>query len=309
MSLPTALPVGAGQARQQASLQTTSRVSGHEPQRGLVQPGSPRCGWRTWLGLGLAGAGGVALFSYAAYRGWLGAKVILYTSVGDGAGEFASSARRLGERLGAHVYPVQNGQDVLDAIRRHPFISRLLWVGHGTTSSFFRPGTAGVRVGADALPTWVSTETVSRVLGARMVPGFVLGLAGCSAASDPGYSSWGQQSFMSGGALSFAGQLRDDLVRWNPWLWWAELRGHAAAGGDTENPTARVFAARLTSLGRPGRSLLDLAWGDGSSQSQALIDQWTATFRGANSETWIAGEPLPNEFRRPIERLIAGKAA
>lgn len=266
-----------------------------------------RAGWRTWVGLGAAGVGLTSVLAYSAYRGWLGAKVILYTAVGEGSAEFRSSARRLGARLGAYVYPVTSGAEVIEAIRRHPFISRLLWIGHGTTRAFFLPASGGVRVGPDAWPQWVSVDTVSRTVGPRLVPGAVFGLAGCSAGANPGFSQWGAHSYMDGGESSFAGQLRDNLVRWNPWLWWAEVRAHTAPGGDTENPLSRVFTARLDQVGRRGRSLMDLAWGDGASDEDALRDLWRDTFRGPNAETWIAGEPLPNEFRRPVERLIAGK--
>jgi hypothetical protein len=136
------------------------------------------------------GAGALALIGGAVYfiSKLSGDNVIIYTAEGEGAGEFRTSAERMGQAIGATVYPARSAQDILDAIRRHRRIRRLVLAGHGTTSAFLRPGSTGIRVGADSLPTWMSTTTFAREVGPRMAIGGWIGFAGCSTASNPGES-------------------------------------------------------------------------------------------------------------------------
>lgn len=104
-----------------------------------------------------------------------GDRVVIYTASGSGAGEFRTAAERISQRIGAHLYAANNAQDVLNAVRRHRRIQRLVLVGHGTTTEFVRPGTAGIRVGGDALPTWMSVQTFAREVGPRMARNGIVG--------------------------------------------------------------------------------------------------------------------------------------
>jgi hypothetical protein len=218
----------------------------------------------------------------------IGDRVIIYTATGSGAGEFRTVANRMGERLGASVYPASNAQDILNAIRRHRRISRLILAGHGTTTQFLRPGAAGIRVGRDALPTWMSIETFARELAPRMAADGVIGWAGCSAASNPGESGWSRSSYGPGGAHSFIAQLRDAMV--GRTLWGVEHRGHATPGHTTANPAARVCEVSRAERGQPCDSVMEEEWGEGSYET--LHNAWVAQFQGAPSEAWISGEEV-----------------
>jgi hypothetical protein len=236
---------------------------------------------------------GAAVFLAGAGLGFwivarLGDKVIIYTASGSGAGEFRTVANRMGQQLGAAVYPANNAQDILNAIRRHRRISRLIFAGHGTTTQFLRPGRAGIRVGPDALPTWMSIETFAREVGPRMAADGVIGWAGCSAASNPGESGWSRASYGPGGENSFIGKIRDAMIGLT---WWGvEHRGHSSPGHTTANPAARVCEVARAERGQPCESVMDEEWGEGSYET--LHNAWVAQFQGAPSEAWISGEEV-----------------
>jgi hypothetical protein len=241
----------------------------------------------------LVAAAGAALFVAGAgasfwYVSRLGDKVIIYTATGSGAGEFRTVAERMGQSLGASVYPASNAQDILNAIRRHRRISRLIFAGHGTTTQFLRPGSAGIRVGRDALPTWVSIETFAREIAPRMAADGVIGWAGCSAASNPGESGWSRASYGPGGEHSFIARVRDAMVGRS--MWGVEHRGHSSAGHTTANPAARVCEVSRAERGEPCESVMDEEWGEGSYET--LHNAWVAAFHGAPSEAWISGEEV-----------------
>ena len=237
----------------------------------------------------LAGViGGTALVGAAVFaaKSYFGENVIIYVPEGSGAGEFRTSAERMGQAIGAAVYPARNAQDILDAVRRHPRIKRLIMVGHGTTRQFMRPGHSGIRVGNDALPTWISIQTFAREVGPRMSAKGWIGWAGCSAASNPGQSTWGVQAYGPGGENSFIAQVRDEMARTPGVLWGIEHGGHTAPGHTTRNPGARECPVSITQIGQPCESVLDETWGDDAYQTR--YNQWVSAFRGDPAEAWIA---------------------
>lgn len=228
--------------------------------------------------------GGIALGAYLLQRG---DNVIIYLDDGDGSSEFRTVANRMAGAIGASVYPAHTGQQVLDALNRHKRIKTLIFAGHGTTTQFLRPGNGGIRVGSDALPSWISTSTLARVLSFKMAPGGVVSWAGCSAASNPGESSWSYASYGPGGEQSFIAHVRDDMAR-IPWTSWGiEHRGHAAPGHTTANPAARTCRVAMTQIGRPCESLMDSEWGSGSYESEHRA--WADAFEGQPAEAWMAG--------------------
>jgi hypothetical protein len=238
-------------------------------------------------GIGAIGLGGFTVWHVLSQQG---DDVIIYVSQGSGVGEFRSVANRIAERTGAVVYPARNAQEILDAVRQHPRIRTLLLLGHGTTTQFLRPGTAGIRVGADALPTWVSTETFGQELDRRMVRNGIVGWGGCSAASNPGESGWSVASYGPGGEDSFIAHVRDAMVRRRGGASGVEHRGHSAPGHTTASPAGRTCPVSQSQLGQPCTSILDETWGLDAHQEHH--NAWVDAFQGLPAEVWIAGGPI-----------------
>jgi len=237
---------------------------------------------------------------YLALRGGTGDRIVVYTSVGRGDAEFRLVANRIAQRIGATVYPITNGQDLLNVIRRHRRIGRFILVGHGTATAFVRPGTAGLRRGADALPTWVGVQAFSRELGSRLTRGAVVGWAGCSSGANPGQTSWGAQSYGSCGHESLVANVRDTMARVPGIASGIEHRAHTAPGHASGNPAGRIFRVDTRQVGRCGSSLLDERWGSGAHQSTATRVQWVDEFRHAPAEMWIAGDDSAVPTRRAV---------
>ena len=228
--------------------------------------------------------GGIALGAFLMRSG---DNVIIYLDRGTGSGEFRTVANRMARVIGATVYPAHNGQQVLDAIRRHRRIKTLIFAGHGTTTQFLRPGHGGIRTGPDAMPLWVSTSTFARVVGPRMVPGGVISWAGCNAASNPGESEWSYRSYGPCGEHSFIGHVRDAMARLPFMAWGVEHRGHSAAGHTTANPAGRVCPVARSEVGQHCRSLMDEQWGSGAHET--MHGEWASRFEGMPAEGWMAG--------------------
>lgn len=235
-----------------------------------------------------AGIGAAVMFGFGVYvllrRSVGGDNVVLYVSEGSGAGEFRSSGERIAANIGAAVYPVRNAQDVIDAVRHHAKIRNLVLLGHGTTTQFIRPGTAGIRVGNDALPTWMSTATFAQEVGLRMTRNGVIGWAGCSAASNPGEANW-STTYGPGGERSFIAFVRDDMARIPGMAGGIEHRGHGAPGHTTANPGART--CYVDDPGSVCTSELDELWGTGAHETRR--NEWVSAFQGNPAEAWISG--------------------
>jgi hypothetical protein len=241
-------------------------------------------------GLSAMAVGGVSIWWLIRARSMTGDRVVIYTASGTGASEFRTAAQRISQRIGAYLYAANNAQDVLDAVRQHRRIQRLVLVGHGTTTEFVRPGTAGIRVGSDALPTWMSVQTFSREVGPRMARNGIIGWAGCSAASNPGQSSWSYQSYGPCGDNSFIGHVRDAMVQIPGIASGIEHRGHAAAGHTTANPSARSCLVDRDQVGQCCASVMDSQWG--ANAYQQYSQQWASLFEGTPSEYWISGDDV-----------------
>jgi hypothetical protein len=235
------------------------------------------------LGVGAASLIGVGL--YLMLRKVGGDNVVLYISQGHGAGEFRSSGERIARNTGAFIYPVYDAQTILDALSHHKLIKNLVFLGHGTTTAYGRPGHAGIRVGPDALPVWMSVDTFAREAGPRMAHGGVVGWAGCSAASNPGESSWGTAAYGPGGERSFIAHVRDAMARIGGVPRSVEHRGHSAPGHTTANPGART--CYLSQPGQECTSELEEQWGDDAYQTRHA--EWVQAFRGIPAEAWISG--------------------
>ena len=236
-----------------------------------------------FAGLGTATSFGLGIYALLRYLSY-GDNVVLYVSEGSGASEFRSSGERIAANIGASIYPVRNAQDVIDAVRRHARIKTLVLLGHGTTTQFLRPGTTGIRIGTDDLPTWMSTMTFAREVGPRMARNGVVGWAGCSVASNPGEANW-STAYGPGGERSFIAYVRDDMARTPGVSGNIEHRGHSAPGHTTANPGVRT--CYVDQPGAVCTSELDEQWGAGAYETQR--NEWVSAFQGAPAEAWISG--------------------
>jgi hypothetical protein len=235
-----------------------------------------------------AGVGAVALIGLGIYLGLRvsgsGDNVVIYVNTGSGSGEFRESGQRIARAIGASIYPASNARELLEAIRRHARIKNLVILGHGTTTAFMRPGSAGIRVGTDALPNWISTATFAREVGPRMARNGVIGWAGCSAASNPGEANW-STAYAPGGERSFIAHVRDDMARTPGVASGIEHRGHGPPGHTTANPGART--CYVDQPGAVCTSELDELWGTGAHETRR--NEWVSAFQGAPAEAWISG--------------------
>jgi hypothetical protein len=214
--------------------------------------------------------------------------VIIYGAEGEGSSEFISQARRLSGLFNAKKYPAKNAQDIMDAIKRHGKIGRLILVSHGSRSGWLRPGTAGIRVGGDSLPTFVSVDTLAKELAPRLVDGSIIAFAACSTAAEPGEPpGWEPPLFGPGGANGFAGKLRDALSAQPGIASGIDIRGHTTVGHTTENPAVRHFPVGADKAGKPGISVLDEQWGAGAYKDRSL--EWNHFFQGEKAEAWLIG--------------------
>jgi hypothetical protein len=213
--------------------------------------------------------------------------VIGYVVEGKGASEFTARARVISRSTGGSMHELRNAQDLLDAIRGHEHISRLVLLGHGTLRGYMRPGAAGVRIGSDSLPTFVSVDTLARELAPKMTRNAVIGLAACSNGANSGEVPWSAQSYGPGGENGFAAKLRDALSRQQNIASGIEVRAHTTVGHTTTNPAVRKFLVGAEHIGEPGRSVVDETWGPNSYLTR--YTEWANKFRGSPAEAWISG--------------------
>jgi hypothetical protein len=237
---------------------------------------------RLWTALGIgAGAAGIG---YLLSRGLGGTPLIVYQTTGRGAGDLRSTAERLNRNMsGSVLRAASSARDLYSAIASHGRLGPVVLVGHGTPRSFF----AGYGV---------TPEGLARALAPKLAYGTTLGLAGCRAGANPEEQDWGRSAYGPGGERSFAGLLRDALVRLGAPR--VTVRAHSTTGHSTANPAARSFVATRSQVGQPGASVLDLVWGSGAWESANLRTAWTDQFRGKAAELWVAGQPLP-QFEVP----------
>lgn len=240
--------------------------------------------WLTWkraligLGLGVVGYGLSRLVTaetrpfFAWQRG------------NTDSGEFERVARAM---AAGHAQPIvrsvasvsELGQGLATAHEQRR-LGPVVLVGHGTTRSFFPQFSPSL-----------DPATAARLIAPHIGAAQIIGLAGCRAGASSDEPDWSEATYGPGGATSFAGQLRDALAALGvPGS--VEVRAHTTTGGAGANPIARVF--RVAARGQPGQSVIDIFHGRlGAWRDTALRRAWTAGFRGASAQKWIAGEPLP----------------
>ena len=233
---------------------------------------------------------GASLGTGGAAGSGVGDKVVVYLSEGEGSAEFMISANRIAQSIGAEVHRARNAEEILQAVRAHQSISRLILAGHGSSRDFWRPGTAGIRLERDSLPEWVSVGTFAAEIAPRLSAGAVIGLAGCSAAANPGESNDVNQKLGPGGENGFAAKLRDALASQSGIATGIEVRAHSTVGHLSHNPFARVFRVSASEVGRPGVAVIDEMWGQDAHSTR--WEQWRDTFRGDLAEQWISGDDV-----------------
>ncbi len=216
-----------------------------------------------------------------------GVNVLVCVSEGHGAATFRAAANSIQSKIGGELHFAGNAREMLDAIRQHDDIRNLILLGHGTSRGFLRPGATGARVGRDALPRWVSVETLAAEIAPRLNQGSIVGLAACSTGSDPAESGWDPPIFGPGGENGFAAKLRDALSQQQGIPSGIQVRAHTTAGHTTANPAVRMFPVGASYVGTQGVSVLDSVWGGGAHMT--LSREWISKFRGEPSEDWMAG--------------------
>jgi hypothetical protein len=200
-------------------------------------------------------------------------------------GEFRRVARTLAQLTGVQPRFVRTPREILESLRGVPTIKRFIEHGHGAPRGMMvGSGQRGVRNPGRDTSNQMSVRTFARFLAPRLVPDFVIGLNSCSAGADPGRNAWGPQSYQPGGAQSFAGALRDELVRAGAPR--GEVRANAARGTHG-NPAGRVFTVDPAHVGRPGMPLIHATWGRG-----ADTRAWARAVQGARAYRWISGGDL-----------------
>jgi lysophospholipase L1-like esterase len=233
-----------------------------------------------------------------------GDTVAIYSSESKEWATFKGVAEKYVAKYGGTVYPAKDAQDILDAIRKHQSISRLIIAGHGMAYGVLRPGAAGLRTGSDSLPKFVSVETFAAELGSRLVSGAVIALAACNAGKNPGDpGNWDVPSYAAGGERSLAGKLRDALASQPNIAEGVNIRAHTTAGHTTRNPAVRRFPVGKSEIGQPGHSVLAETLGEEGLKSNR---KWATYFGGATppgkplrysyAADWIAGESVSFEM-------------
>ncbi len=164
----------------------------------------------------------------------------------------------------------------------------LVMVGHGTPTSFFEPNGAGIRTGSTSLPGWLGITDFARLLAPKLKRGFVISLAGCSAAREN--SEHDEGTWWDGGARSLAGLLRDALVLAGAPS--GEVRGHTSRGTTLLNPQGRTFYVSRAYIGRPGVHVMKLA-GRPRPTSLGYVAEWNNYARGTIAARWMLGVPIP----------------
>jgi hypothetical protein len=221
------------------------------------------------LGLTAVSLAGTAAYLALRKRGDI---VILYAGVAPEPGHvgtFREVSGRAAQLLQAPApAPVTDGQSLVNAIRAHRKIGTLLLIGHGSSTSFIRPGTSGLRIGATALPTWVGVETFAQELAPRLSRGFWIGFLGCRAAAETSETDWAPVTAGPGGARSLAGLLRDALVVHGAPS--GRVGGHTTTGATDANPRAREFVVARRAVGTPGQPV------PGITQGQVAV-RWAFT--------------------------------
>ena len=202
-------------------------------------------------------------------------------------GEFRTSAETAARLPPPTPIAVRSAQDVLRAIEQAP--SRLgvvVLVGHGTATKFFSPARYGIRVGSTSLPAWISAQDFARALAAKLAPGAIVSLAGCSAARSPREpSGWVIDTGWHGGADSLAGHMRDALFEAGAS---GEVRAHVVTGTTLLNPQGRTFYIDRRYVRRPGVHIMALA---GRSQPREFGDYtgWNNYAQGRIAMGWMLG--------------------
>jgi hypothetical protein len=249
-------------------------------------------------GLAIAALVGAGTYLLSSRRVGQRSTLVLYTGEGSNVQEFRTNADNAAGLLRTRAVPVVDGQSLLNAVRAAPRnLGLVLMIGHGSGSSFFRPGTAGLRIGRDALPTWLGDDSFTCELAPKLGRNFVLSLAGCRAGAEQNEPDWTSEAYWTGstpgpgGAHSLAGEIRDALVRAG--VREGEVRAHSTTGGVFANPGGRVFAVEAPFVGRPGAALMDLVMGPGSSRDRTKISRWNGQVRGTLAVRWILGGRMP----------------
>jgi hypothetical protein len=236
---------------------------------------------------GIAQAAAAAA-AYGAPTGGLNIGVYL----SDREPEFFRAAKVFRKEYDAQIYPVTNAQEIINAVRNHEKIGRLVLFGHGGPKGFLKLGEAGISSNRkrDSLPEFITVETFAKEIAPRLTDGAIIGLAACSAGANPGEfkdHGWTPPMYGPGGENSFAADLRDALAVYPGIAKGIHIRAHSTKGNTVTNAAAREFLVDSSEIGKPGYSVLDLFWGPGAYLN--MKEEWVAKFSGKPATEWMHG--------------------
>lgn len=244
------------------------------------------------MGVGVAGGIGVIVYRLIKRdKKYL----ILYVTSGEGASAFRTTAEHASQLFDTEPIPANNAQDILNAFRGDEKYDVVVLAGHGTPTSFLRPGLAGISSTRQTrLPNWINVDDFVRRVSPNLASRVIFSFAGCRTGADPGEADWTDVSYRPGGAQGLAGKLRDALARQGKV---GEVRSKSTTGTSWGNPIGRLFPIERSQIGRPGVPLMDVAWGPGAHRDSAAIREWTNRFRGKPAMAWTIGYDLPSITR------------
>jgi hypothetical protein len=218
--------------------------------------------------------------------------LIFYDSVGSGSAEFLRAAEIAGSMYNSRIIPIQSAQNILNGFSQNKKFSRVIFIGHGSSTIFGRSSSYGlISVRRTNLPMWLTVEDFARRIAPKLTKRVIISIAGCRVGANPYEANWSESSYGPGGQNGFAGKLRDSLSRLG---FYGEIRAKAVAGHVLGNPIGRTFKLGSSMIGKPGKPLIDDVWGEGSSQNPILVDRWIDIARGNHMIDWTLGGSKPS---------------
>jgi len=201
----------------------------------------------------------------------------------------------------ADIREFGTGAEIFDIISGYENIERLIVFAHGAAQGFgwFKRGTGGGIHITRRRGGWKRMEDFARIVGSRLRPNSVVGLAACLCGLSPGeqrgrpkregesLSDYTLRTKLAPrGRDGAAFKLRDGLLQYVSGV---EVRAHVTAGHTTQNPNIISF---LPPSGSNGLILANSSF-EGESNLLTSYRQWRNDWRGEEAEKWIIGGTLP----------------
>lgn len=231
-----------------------------------------------------------------------------------GEGAFRGWARSYGARFQATVSGFRIGQQILDVVATSSNIERVIIFAHGFPDHIgfqgVNPEGGGISsrpFSPRAVPSYSKLRDFCLLLGPRLAPQPIIGLAACTCAISN--AEWRDKAkrpdetpqdhiyrtqYADGGADSFAGLIRDYLCPFQPGV---EVRAHKTSGTAHANPSLAFFRSPARSV---GRGLCVALRGAMPADHQNLwFQSWRQEWTGEVAAQYITGGPAPAGISPP----------